>query len=175
VEWFWHYPAITLPPLFALGAASAPSLLRPAEAPRRGPRIALVVMAAVAAVALVPFFLSERYTKDAVKNWRDDLPQAYSNLDRAADLNPWSEKPLAAEAVIAESAGEPQRALAALSEAQERTPDEWTLYYLEARAKESTGDPVGARRAIERALALNPHGPEILELQKSLEGGSSGG
>ena len=40
VDWFWHYPAITLPVAFALGAAAAPGLLRPPGPPRRERRFA---------------------------------------------------------------------------------------------------------------------------------------
>jgi Flp pilus assembly protein TadD len=73
--------------------------------------------------------------------------------------------------VIAESAGESQRALGALSKAEERQPDEWTLYFLEARILEEI-DPSGAQRAIERARELNPVGPELNALEGRLAPGS---
>jgi len=171
VEWFWHYPAITLPVSFALGAACAPALLRPAGPPRPGWRVGLAAVVGVAAISMVPFFLSDRYTREALETWRTDLPKAYSDLSRAADLNPLSDHPLLAEASIAESAGEPQQALAALSRAQERTPTEWTLYFLEARVLEGR-DPAAARRAIRQARELNPHGTEIDRLEQRLSGGS---
>ena len=41
VEWFWTYPAITLPVAFVMGAAAAPALLRPAAPARRARRAAL--------------------------------------------------------------------------------------------------------------------------------------
>jgi hypothetical protein len=171
VDWFWHYPAITLPVAFALGAAAAPALLRPADPPRRGRRTLLAAGAGLAALALVPFFLSERLTNQALREWQADLPGAYSDLSLAADLNPLSSRPLAAEAVIAESAGESQRALGALSRAEERQPDEWTLYFLEARILEEI-DPDGATRAIERARELNPVGRELDALEGRLVPGS---
>jgi O-Antigen ligase len=171
-EWFWHYPAVTLPVVLLVGAAAAPACLRPAGPRRLVPRLALVMGAIGLVVALAPFFVSERYTKDALHTWRHDLTRAYSKLDDAADLDPLSEKPLEAEAVIAESAGEPQHALAALSEAQDRNPTEWSLYYLQARVLAPT-DPVGARDALARALELNPYGPEILELGRQLNSGAN--
>jgi O-antigen ligase len=170
VDWFWHYPAITLPVMFLLGAAAAPALLG-LPSPRSGVRRAGLALAAVlAAVAAVPFFLSERLTNQALRGSDADLAGAYSDLELAADLNPLSSRPLAAEAVIAEEAGESQRALGALSRAQQRHPDEWTLYFLEAGILEEI-DRGGARRAIERARELNPQGPELDELEGRLTGG----
>jgi Flp pilus assembly protein TadD len=74
---------------------------------------------------------------------------------------------MTAEAVIAESVGDRGRALAALDRAQERQPDEWTVYYLEARVLSAT-DPRRAGRALARARALNPRGPEIAALEQQL-------
>jgi O-Antigen ligase len=165
VEWFWAYPAITLPAAFALGAAVAPAVLHPAGGDRSRARLALAAAAGLAALTLLPFLLSDRYTKNALRT--SDLDRAYSDLEQAADLNPFSDAPLAAEAVIAEEAGDRQRALAALDRAERRVPDEWTLYYLEARILAPI-DPPGARRALERAQALNPRGPEIPELAEEL-------
>ncbi len=171
VDWFWHYPAITLPVAFALGTAAAPGLLRPPGPPRRGRRLLMAGLCLLAALAVAPFFLSERYTKQALNEERDDPAKAYSSFEKAADLNPLSDRPLLYEAVVADEAGEPQRALAALSEAQERTPTEWTLYFLEAGILEEI-DPVGARRAIAEARRLNPEGTEIDALEARLEAGS---
>jgi tetratricopeptide (TPR) repeat protein len=167
VDWFWSYPAVTFPMAFVIGAAAAPALLRPAGPPRRGRRRALGAVAVVAALAMVPPLLSERYTNNALRSWQADLAGAYSDLERAADLNPLSDRPLATEAVIAEEAGEPQRALAALSRAQERVPDEWTLYFLEARVLAGI-DPVSADLALQQARALNPLGVELDELEETL-------
>ena len=53
VEWFWSYPAMTLPMAFAMGAAAAPAALRPAREPRRAPRVAAVVALGAVAVAIL--------------------------------------------------------------------------------------------------------------------------
>jgi hypothetical protein len=167
VDWFWSYPALTVPVMFLLGAAAAPALLAPARPPNRRRRLALVAACAVAALAMLPFLISERYTNEALEGWRADLDDAYSKLEQAADLNPLSERPLVTEAVIAEEAGEPQRALAALSRAQDRQPQEWTLYYLEARVLAPI-DIAGASRALARARELNPKGEEITQLGEEM-------
>jgi hypothetical protein len=169
VEWFWTYPAITLPAMFAFGAAAAPAVINPGgNLPRRS-RAGLVLASAAVALVSLPLLFSARYSEGALNSWRLDLADAYADLERAADLNPLSDRPLAYEAVIAEEAGEPQRALGALSRAQQRVPEEWTLYYLEARVLAAI-DPAGAQRALERARDLNPHGEEIAELEAELAG-----
>jgi hypothetical protein len=168
VEWFWHYPALTMPIAFALGAAAAPPLMRPAAGADRRLRTGLAAVAIGVAVVMVPFFLSDRYTNEALRTWRGDLNGAYSDLDRAADLNPLSDRPPVAEAVIAESVGDRQRALGALAEAEDRRPQDWTIPYLEARVLAPI-DPAGARAALERADALNPLGPQIDALQGEID------
>jgi hypothetical protein len=162
-EWFWSYAVITLPMAFVLGAAAAPALHNPGGGPRRGVRIGFAVAAAVAALSLLPFFFSERYTNEGIRSAGADPEGAYEDLDRAADLNPFTDRALAAEAVIADRNGDRTRALAALDEAEDRQPDEWTLYYLRAQVLASS-DPQGANRALQRARELNPRGEEIAVL-----------
>lgn len=169
VEWFWSYPALVMPVMFVLGAAAAPAILRPTASTRRPVRLGLLAAVALAALAMLPIFFSERYTNQALHSWGTDLPGAFDKLDNAADLNPLSDRPLASEAVIAEGVGEPQRALRALDDAQRREPDEWTLYLLEARVLAPI-DPAGAARAIARARELNPKGEEIDALERQLQG-----
>ena len=161
-EWFWSYPVITLPMAFALGVAAAPGL-EPGPGPGPRPRVGFAVAAGLAALSLFPFFFSERYTNEAIRTGGTDPEAAYEDLDRAADLNPLSDRALAAEALIANSTGDRARALAALDEAQERQPEEWTIYYIRAQVLASS-DPVGATRALKRARELNPRGVEIAEL-----------
>ena len=167
VEWFWTWPGVTLPVVFGLGAVSAPLALSPRGELMPGLRRGLALAALLVGLALLPFLLSDSYTRDALRGWRSDLTRAYSDLALAADLNPFSDRPLVAEAVIAEEAGDPQRALRALSEAQDRQPDEWTLYYLEARILAQI-DPAGAAGALRRAGELNPRGEEVEALEESL-------
>jgi hypothetical protein len=170
VEWFWSYPSITAPAMFALGAALAPAQLDLSRSrPARSTRVAaLSVCAALAAVSL-PIYLSDRYTTDAWHDWRDRHEIDYDRFQRAADLDPLAIRPLVYEAAVAEEAGDPEHALAALSRAEGRRPDDWTIYYLEARVLAST-DPSAAIAALGRARSLNPRGAEITSLQEQIAG-----
>lgn len=174
VEWFWSYPAITMPMAFVMGAAAAPAIAGPVSEPRRPVRIAAIAVLAAVAIAMLPLFLSERYTNQALSTGASDPQSAYDDAERAADLNPFSSRALASEAVIAEQAGDPDRALRALERAQERQPDEWTLYLLEARVV-AKSDPKRAAAAIARVRALNPGATEIEQVDATLNRNREGG
>ena len=168
VDWFWSYPAVTAPVAFGLGVAVAPMCLRADSTDMaRSWRAGGVVAAAFVALTMVPFFLSETYANRGIRTGTTDTQAAYADLRRAADLNPLSSFPLIGEAFIASDAGDPSRALSALKEAEDRTPDDWQPYYLEAKVLERS-DPAAARAAIERATKLNPLDPDVMALAKSL-------
>jgi hypothetical protein len=167
VDWFWSYPVITLMMAYAIGAAGAPAIRRSAATNRSRLRVGLIGVAAVLALSMLPFFFSARYADSGVRIGTSDPGEAYAALHRAADLNPLSNRPLTAEAVIAESTGDRARALSALREAESRVPDDWLPYYMQASVL-ATKDPAGAARALERARALNPLDPEIDALAKKL-------
>jgi hypothetical protein len=168
VDWFWSYPVVTAPVAFLLGAAAAPICLRPEPSYLPRPlRPGLVLAAAVVAISMVPFFLSERYTNHAIRNSAADPLAAYADLDRAADLNPLSSTPLIAEAVIAERLGDRPRALDALADAERRNPDDWQAYFVEARVA-SGDDPARATVASRRALQLNPQDPDVRQVAEQL-------
>jgi O-Antigen ligase len=167
VDWFWSYAAITLPVPFAFGAAAAPALRRDHVGERTPVRTGLAVAAGVLALMMLPFFFSERDTDRAIRTWRTDRAGAYTDLDNAADLNPWSSRALEAKAGIAVANGDREVALSAIDEGIKRTPDDWILYFIRARAQ-GASDRAGAAQSLARAKQLSPHDPQIDELAKKL-------
>jgi hypothetical protein len=167
VDWFWSYAAITLPVPFAVGAAAAPALRTERVGERTPLRTGLAVAVAVLAVTMLPFFFAEGDTNRALRGWRTDLAGAYRDLDNAADLNPWSSRALAAKADIALANGDRETALSATDDGIDRTPDDWLLYFLRARAQ-GASDRAGAAQSLARAKQLSPHDPQIDELAKKL-------
>jgi Flp pilus assembly protein TadD len=121
----------------------------------------------VLAVAMLPFFFAERDTDHAIRTWRADLAGAYTDLNDAADLNPWSSRALEAKAEIALANGNTALALSAIDEGIKRTPNDPLLFYQRARAQK-TVDPAGARASIARARQLSPQDPEISSLANKL-------
>ena len=171
VDWLWIYPAITAPLMALLGSCCAAGMA-PAQQQggrgRRGWRLTAAAVLIVVAVIQLPLFFSERYLRDGVDTGTGDLASAYSDLDRAADLNPWSPAPLLAEGELATEAGDLPRALAALGEAEQRKPIDWTPHYLAALAL-AESDPAAARRQLAEARKLNPLGEEILAAEDALD------
>jgi predicted Zn-dependent protease len=121
----------------------------------------------VLAVAMLPFFFAEGDTSRAIRGWHTDLAGAYTDLDNAADLNPWSSRALEAKADIALANGDRAVALSAIADGIKRTPEDWILYYQRSQAQ-GTADLDGARQSLARAKQLSPHDPQIDELAKKL-------
>lgn len=168
VDWLWIYPGITAPVMFLLGAAAAPALLTlPAPAVQMRRRLGAVALAGAAAGLMLPFFLAERYTDNALRDWRGDRNGAYTDLERAGDLNPLTDRGALVEVVIAEALGDDRRALAAADEAIRRKPEFWGSYYLRARLL-AEEDPMAALEELRLAEERNPRSPEVEELKRSL-------
>jgi hypothetical protein len=171
VDWFWSYPAVTAPVMFGLGAAAAPVCLRADSNELARPwRFGLAGAAALIAVSMVPFFLSETYANRGIRTGTADPDVAYTDLRRAVDLNPLTSFPLIGEAIIAQKEGDRERALSALDEAESRNPDDWQPYYLEAQLLK-TVDKSRARVALARARALNPLDEDVTGLSQELGAG----
>jgi hypothetical protein len=169
IDWFWTYPALTAPVFGLLGSAAAPALSNARRGRPGRARIAIGAATLVAVGAAGALYLSERYTNDAYRNWRSDLHRAYSDLDRAQTLSPFSDEPLLAEGAIAREAGDRERALEAFREAADRTPQEWATHYFLGQLL-APRDPVAAERELEIAAALNPREPVVHEALVEVRG-----
>jgi tetratricopeptide (TPR) repeat protein len=167
VDWFWSYPAVTGAMLALLGSACAPALATSAERASRAWRWLAIAGAAVLALSAVPPFLAERYVNQAYAGWRDDLQQAYDDLDAAASLNRLTDAPLLAEGAIAREVGDRERALAAFRAAEAKRPEEWATHHLLAGLL-ARSDPPAAREQIRLALELNPLGARSRALAEQL-------
>jgi hypothetical protein len=167
IDWFWAYPAVSAPALVLLGSACAPGVATPLRPAPVGIRVALTCALALLAISAVPPFLAERYTNDAYNSWRSDLERAYTDLERARDLNRLSSEPILAEGAIARAAGDRERAIGAFAEVAEKTPEKWAAHYLLAELQAET-DPVAAREAIRIAQELNPGSSAVRSLARRL-------
>jgi O-antigen ligase/polysaccharide polymerase Wzy-like membrane protein len=155
VDWFWSYAAVTAPVLFLAGAAAAPALLDPGASIRRGWRWGGAVALAVAAVAAMPLFASERYLDYGVRDRAADSGAAFSDFGRAADLNPFAADPLLAEGELAAELGDPARAERAFRDAIERQPENW-VPHLRLGELLTGSDPATASAELRIAHELNP-------------------
>ncbi len=167
LDWFWTYTGVTAPVFALLGSACAPASVAVDEAGPTRWRPLVAVGAAVLAVSVVPPYLSERYVSAAYDGWRTDPERAEADLDRARSLNPLSIDPLLAEGGIARAAGDPDRAVAAFEEAEEKRPEEWATHYFLSALHRRT-DPARARAELDLALALNPLSTDLEALEERL-------
>jgi O-Antigen ligase/Tetratricopeptide repeat len=166
-DWFWHYPAITAPAMFLLGAAAAPTLLDPSAGPAWRARRVSAALAGLAIVVALPLFLSQRYADRAYDEYPGDPEAALSNLDRAADLNPFDPQPVLGRGAIESDLGNDEEAISAFREAVDRAPDSYAGHFFLARALAETDRPA-AREEAEEALRLNPLDRQVRRLVASL-------
>ncbi len=160
IEWFWTYPAVTAPVFALLGAACAPATLWPDNRPPRRGRTLLAGTAIALVLTCLPPFLSERYTDQAYRSWRSDPGGAFTALDRAQALNPFSDAPLLAEGAIARKEGDVERAIDAFQAASEKKPDEWIGHYYLGLLL-GRDDPEAALHELELAQELAPRSEDV--------------
>jgi tetratricopeptide (TPR) repeat protein len=116
----------------------------------------LVVFALLAAVAVVPVYLSNREMNEAQDEAVASTEHAVHKLNEAARLNPFATAPLVVRAVVLQAEGRRAPALDAAREAVARSPQDWTTWAALARTEEAAHDRVAAKNALRRVKALNP-------------------
>jgi hypothetical protein len=155
-DWIWTFPAVGLPLFVLLGAGAT------AWSPRRlATRPALsgaAVVAAVALLALMPPWLSSRYTAEAAAA---SPAQARRDLRWARRLDPLAVEPLLAQAAVAPTKAE---AIAALRRAVRLEPRAVSNWYLLGCEELRAGQLRAARRALRIAHRLDPRDPLILRV-----------
>jgi tetratricopeptide (TPR) repeat protein len=186
-DWFWEWAGLGAPAFALLGLACA---LAPRTATattdadaaddrawvRRPGAVTLVLGAAaavVAALVLAGPWLAERDVERAGQVWAQRPFEAYSRLDRAADLDPLSDRPASVKGSIALRYGDLNRARTAFSDALERNPrDQYATLELGAIASVQK-DRAAAERLLGRAVALAPRDPTAREALKVVRDGGT--
>ncbi len=180
VDWLWELPATGLTALTLLGLAVGLGPARvsaPAFRLARGKRTTVIACGGVVAVAaglsLAFPWASARYQKSGVSAWRVDPGTAYARLDRAAQLNPLDDQSYVLAGAIASRRHDYVRMRESFRRAIDRNRLNWYSHLELAVALSNTGDPAAARRAIGRALKLNPREPVIRLVSKQLHAGET--
>jgi tetratricopeptide (TPR) repeat protein len=118
-----------------------------------------VALALAAALAFASPWLSQLQVQTAAREWPTDPGGAYSRLEQAAGLDPFSDQPYLVAGSIALRFGELGRADRQFAKALSRVPDD-AYATLERGAIASTqGRAVDAKRLLTRAAALDPRDP----------------
>jgi O-antigen ligase/polysaccharide polymerase Wzy-like membrane protein len=166
-DWLWNYPGVTAPVFFLLGAAGAPSLLDRAGGLGRRVRYVGTIVFAAALLIGVPLFLSQRYENRAYGEYPGDPAASLSDLDRAADFDPYDPRPLLAKGLIESRLGREAAAAVAFRQAIDRQPDGYAGHFFLARVLART-DLAAARAEAREALRLNPLDRQTRQLDRSL-------
>lgn len=180
IDWTWELSACfglvvlaaavltgpaTLPKQPALTAVSPPvngggarfSRGRPA---RFGLGVATLLVGWVAIWAGGTVFLTEVRLADSRSAASDrNFASAAQAARDASTLEPWAAGPRLQLALVEELDGDLPAANRDLSEAIQRSPRDWQLWFVRARLEVKTGDVEGGQRALARARQLNPRAP----------------
>jgi O-antigen ligase len=179
-DWFWEWAGLGAPAFALLGLACALAPRRqpaadavPARAPGPAALVGAGAVLVIAALVIAGPWLAERDVEAAGKVFATRPFAAYSRLDRAADLDPLSDRPALVEASIALRYGDLARAKRAFSDALDRNPrGEYATLELGAIASVQR-DRAGALALLGRAVALAPRDGSAREaLQVVREGGT---
>ncbi len=173
VDWIEEFPAILGPALALLFMASRLAEPVPKGRPRRqaATLVAGLLLAGVALVSLVPAYTSLRFVERAESEWPADADTAYTDLDRAAYLNPLSSQPELTRGQIALARGEQARARSAFEEAIGRE-DNWYPHFELATIASKQGRRDEALAQMRTALRLDSVDTLVRENLTELERGT---
>lgn len=176
IDWLWEIPALGASAVALLGLASGlgqPRPDRPLSRPRPSARAlaaaGVLFAAAVGSYALPGLAALE--VERAVQAWPEAPDRAFSRLERARRLNPLSERPDIVTGVLAQRAGQPDRARTAFGRVLERHPDEWYAHLQLALLDAAEGRREQALAHLVRARSLNPLEPALQEAEDALFAG----
>ena len=177
-DWFFEFGGLGAAAFALLGlgcaCADAPEIWHRARPPLAGLPLAaggLLAIVAVGAVLALPW-LAERDVAAAARQWPRDTGGAYARLDRAADLDPLSDRPYLVEGSIAARLGDAGRARAAFAKALERVP-RGSYAELELGALAAQQHQRAAALAhLGRAAALAPRDPVIKAALRRVRAGA---
>jgi len=176
IDWFWEFPAVTGPGLALLALGGAPAAIARPELGRRTrerlsalARVGGAAAAALAAatVLAVPW-VAVRLTDQALA--LGPTHQAYDLLHTAARLNPFSEQPALAEAVIAGASRDRgfRTERRALHAALERDPFDWYPHLMLGIIAGQEHRPTVARAELAQAHRLSPQDLVVVYAQRRL-------
>lgn len=176
-DWFDQVPALVVPALaltLMVLAIDSPRGQAPVVTRRRWPRVLILgagAATAMAALAVLVFpYLSLRYVERGTAAWRASPKQAFSDLDRAATLNPLSAEPYLAEAAIALEMRDSRRATSAFRRALS-AQNSWYPHLELALLAAQARHPAQAREELTQAIRLDASDPQITAARRLLARG----
>jgi tetratricopeptide (TPR) repeat protein len=178
IDWTWELPACFGLVVLAAGLLSGPALEREAAfgaevhavngwrarglapRPRFGLGVVTLLLGGASIWAAGILFLTEvRLGNSRQEASAGNLKAAAQAAHDAITIEPWAASPRLQLALVEELGGNLRAANREISEAIDRAPDNWQLWFVRTRLDVKSGNVDGARRALERARELNPRAP----------------
>jgi hypothetical protein len=177
IDWFWEYPALSVPALAFAAAAGALDSVVPRTSSRRSRSrrllagLALALLAAGALAALAIPFAAARHARLATRVWEGEPALAYEQVRSATGLLPFDSQLYLLGGSIALNQGEFARARGWLLEAERRDRENWLAPFALGLTDGEQGRRAQAASQLRRAHSLNPLESTIeLALERLREG-----
>jgi O-Antigen ligase len=174
IDWFWEYPALSVPALAFMAAAGALGrTLLPTGGNRRPSRpaaawVGAALLGAGALAALAVPFVASRKVERAIAVWQRSPAVAYSELRSASSLMPFDAQIYLVGGSVALNLGEYGEARTWFDEAQRREDQAWLTPFALGLIDSEQGLRVAARTQLRHAARLNPREPVIAEALEHL-------
>jgi len=157
IDWTWEMPAAFVPVIVAAALLTGPALAPPprGDQGRFGYGVVTLLVAWLAILAGASSLAMEvklAGSRDAVD--RGDYPAAFGEASAASSLQPWSAAPYLQMAQVAELQNRLPEAESAISEAIERAPGDWRVWFVAARLDAARGDVPAYFADLTRVLEL---------------------
>jgi hypothetical protein len=179
IDWTWELPACFGLVVLSAALLTGPATLQSEAAfgaelhavngwrgrglaprPRFGLGIATLLLGWAAIWVGGILFLSEVKLGDSRQEASaGNLEAAADNARDAITIEPWAAGPRLQLALVEELGGDLKAANREISEAIDRAPDNWQLWFVRTRLEVKSGNVAAARRALDRARELNPRAP----------------
>lgn len=171
VDWFLEIPALGAPAFAFLGAATATGRSRRSEGRASVPAYALAAGALAATLLATPPWLAARRIEGATAGWRERPDQSIQRLERAAELDPLSDRAYVLAGAIANRTRRHDRARSLLLQALQRNRLNWYTQLELAIADAALGDRTAALAALGEVEELNPREPATDQIREWIEAG----
>ncbi|HEX5307733.1 MAG TPA: O-antigen ligase family protein [Solirubrobacteraceae bacterium] len=162
IDWFWEYPALSVPALAFAAAAGALDRVEPLRGSgrRRGGSLlaaaATVLLGAGALAAVAIPFAAARHARTATRIWETEPQRAYEQVRSASDLLPFDDQLYLLGGSIALNQGEYARARGWLEQAEQHDSQNWLSPFALGIIDGERAQRAQAAAQLRRARQLNP-------------------
>jgi hypothetical protein len=157
VDWTWEIPAVFGPVVVCAGLLLASARSRPLARDGYLLGVGTVAAAWVAIVAgglVVLTQIELDRSRSAAADGR--IAEAIHRAQQAHTVTPWAAEPIIQLTLLEQNAGNVDRALTLLKEAESHDSEDWRLPVIEASLQGQRGDAQAARAALAHSRVLSP-------------------